>query len=295
MKLATVRVDKGHQVARIDGDIAVLLPYSSMSSLLREPDWQQLARAPGQTVPLNRSSLAPCIADPGKVICVGHNYRRHIQEMGRDVPDYPTLFSKFPSSLIGPYDDLALPRISVAVDWEVELAVVVGRRLYRASPAEAEHSIAGYSVMNDVSMRDWQRRTSQWLQGKSFDRSTPLGPYLVMREDVDPANLEVQCWVDQVLVQEANTSDLLFSPPMVISYVSQFLTLEPGDMIATGTPDGVGTSRTPPAYLQPGQVLRSRIQGIGECINTCLDEAEEFGIVRGHVDDDNFGTSFVST
>jgi acylpyruvate hydrolase len=212
---------------------------------------------------------------PGKIICVGLNYRAHILETGREPPQYPTLFAKFAETLTGPRDELVLPSVSEKVDWEVELGVIIGRPVYRATPAEAAAAIAGYTVVNDVSMRDWQSRTLQWLQGKAFERSTPAGPYLVTPDEVgNAADLEVRCEVDGTIMQQSRTSDLVFSPADIVAYASQVITLKPGDLFATGTPGGVGNARKPPVYLQPGNVMRTWIEGLGECVNQCIAEKD---------------------
>ena len=164
-----------------------------------------------------------------------------------------------------------LPAVSDRVNWEVELGVVIGPPIYRASRDEAAAAIAGYTVTNDVSMRDWQRRTLQWLQGKVFERSTPAGPYLVTGDEVgDAADLEVRCEVDGAVMQQSRTSDLLFGPAEIAAYASQAITLLPGDLLLTGTPGGVGDARKPPVYLQPGQTLRTVVEGLGECVNRCV-------------------------
>jgi acylpyruvate hydrolase len=222
-------------------------------------------------VPAGEASFAPLIPQPAKVLCVGLNYRPHILETGRDLPEYPTLFAKFAQTLLGARDDLVLPAVSDRVDWEVELGVVIGSPIYRASADEAAAAIAGYTVTNDVSMRDWQNRTLQWLQGKMFERSTPVGPYLVTGDEVgDAADLEVRCEVDGAVMQQSRTSDLLFGPAEIAAYASQAITLLPGDLLLTGTPGGVGNARKPPVYLQPGQTLRTVIEGLGECVNLCV-------------------------
>src|SRR5947208_12640697 len=202
---------------------------------------------------------------PGKVVCVGLNYRSHIEEMGRGLPDHPTLFAKYPDTLTGPYDDIVIPKASAEVDWEVELGVVIGRVTRNVDEAEAGASIAGYTVVNDVSMRDWQWRTTQWDQGKNFEASTPVGPFLVTPdepgdpEDKGTVDLEITCRVDGQVMQSARTSDLLFSPAYLVSYVSRFTTLRPGDLIATGTPGVVGARRDRKVFLPPGQVLKTAI------------------------------------
>jgi acylpyruvate hydrolase len=193
--------------------------------------------------------------------------------MSRQLPSYPTLFAKFASGLIGAYDDLVLPSVSNAVDWEVELGVVIGRKLWRATIEEARDAIAGFTIVNDISMRDWQARTTQFLQGKAFDASTPVGPVLVTGDEIgDAADLEVRCEVDGVVMQRGRTSDLLFDPAAIVSYISQFAMLGPGDLISTGTPDGVGAGRDPQVFLRPGQVLTTAIEAIGSCVNRCVAE-----------------------
>ncbi len=200
--------------------------------------------------------------------------------MGRELPSHPTLFAKFPDTLTGARDDLILPAESEEVDWEAELGVVVGAPVRRASTEEAAAAIAGFTVVNDVSMRDWQWRTAQWLQGKMFEASTPVGPWLVTGDEVDgAADLAIGCEVDGVVMQSSRTSDLLFGPAELVAYVSRITTVRPGDVIATGTPGGVGAARSPKVFLAPGQVLRTVIEGIGECVNRCV--AETAGAAGG--------------
>ncbi len=272
MRFATIRTPDGTTAARLDGDVLTPLAASDVGALLAGGEGPTAAeRAGAAPVPASEASFAPLIPRPSKVLCVGLNYRAHILETGRDLPQYPTLFAKFAQTLLGSHDELVLPAVSDRVDWEVELGVVIGRPLYRASRDEAAAAIAGYTVTNDVSMRDWQRRTLQWLQGKMFERSTPAGPYLVTGDEVgDAADLEVRCEVDETVMQQSRTSDLLFGPAEIAAYASQAITLLPGDLLLTGTPGGVGDARKPPVYLQPGQTLRTVIEGIGECVNPCV-------------------------
>jgi acylpyruvate hydrolase len=270
MRFATIRTDHGTTAARLDGDDLIPLGAGDVGELLAGGGMAN-AQAGGQPVPVAEADFAPVVTRPSKVICVGLNYRSHILETGRELPEYPTLFAKFADTLLGPRDDLVLPSVSNRVDWEVELGVVIGRPVYRATPEEASAAIGGYTVINDVSMRDWQRRTLQWLAGKMFQHSTPAGPYLVTPDEVgDAADLEVRCEVDGAVMQQSRTSDLLFSPAQIVSYASQAITLQPGDLIATGTCGGVGDARKPPVYLQPGNVLRTWIEGLGECLNHCV-------------------------
>jgi acylpyruvate hydrolase len=216
---------------------------------------------------------APLVPRPSKIICVGLNYRSHILEMGRELPEHPTLFTKFADTLLGARDDLVLPVVSDEVDWEAELGFVIGAPVRWASTEEAAAAIAGYTVVNDISMRDWQWRSTQWLAGKAFDATTPVGPWLVTPDEVDhAADLALRCEVDGQVMQSSRTSDLLFTPADLVAYISQFTTLHPGDLIATGTPGGVGAARTPKIFLQPGQVLRTVIEGVGECVNMCVAE-----------------------
>ncbi len=218
-----------------------------------------------------RSAGHPVLPSPGKIVCVGLNYRSHILEMGRELPAHPTLFAKYIDALVGPYDDIELPPESDAMDWEAELAVVIGRSVRRADADAATAAIAGFTAINDVTMRDWQYRTPQWLQGKTFESTTPLGPVLVTPDDlpggVRPA-LRLTCRVDGELVQCADTADLVFDPVDLVRYISTIVTLRPGDLIATGTPGGVGHARTPPLHLRNGQILETEIDGIGELRNT---------------------------
>jgi acylpyruvate hydrolase len=270
MRLATIRTQAGTTAAQLDGDLLVPLDAADVGEWLAAGG-EGRRRERAEPVSVAEADFAPVVPRPGKIICVGLNYRAHILETGRELPEYPTLFAKFADTLLGPRDDLVLPSVSDRVDWEVELGVVIGRPVYRATPEEAAASIAGYTVINDVSMRDWQQRTLQWLQGKMFEHSTPVGPYLVTPDEVGhAADLEVRCEVDDAVMQQSRTSDLLFSPAEIISYASQAITLKPGDLIATGTPGGVGNARKPPVYLRPGNVLRTWIEGLGECVNHCV-------------------------
>ena len=211
---------------------------------------------------------------PGKVVCAGLNYRDHAEEMNLPVPEYPALFAKFSNALIGPNDQIRMPADdgtgSTKVDWEVELGLVVGVRLRNATEEQALEGLMGYTVINDVSVRDWQGRSSEWFQGKNWDAMTPFGPVIVSADEVDPlAGLELTCAVDGEVRQRGSTADMLFSPAYLLSYISRFMTLEPGDIVATGTPAGVGLSLHPRRWLKPGQEVRTRIEGIGELVNVC--------------------------
>ncbi|TQJ49253.1 fumarylacetoacetate hydrolase family protein [Phycicoccus sp. SLBN-51] len=224
------------------------------------------------TTPLGRplddvEVLAP-LPHPGKVVCCGLNYGEHIRETGRDLPTHPTLFAKYADTLVGPGDDICLPA-DVDVDWEAELAVVVGAPLRGADRATAAAAIAGYTVANDVSVRDWQYRTLQWFQGKAWDRSTPTGPVVVTPDEVDPAaGLTITCRVGGEEVQRDSTHTLVFDSADLLAYISTFTVLRPGDLVLTGTPGGVGTARDPQRFLADGEVLETEVEGIGLLRNT---------------------------
>jgi len=211
--------------------------------------------------------LAP-LPRPAKVICCGLNYADHIRETGRALPSHPTLFAKHADSLTGPTDDVRLPA-GTDVDWEAELAVVVGAPLRGADRETAEAAIAGYTVANDVSVRDWQYRTLQWFQGKAWDGSTPTGPVVVTPDEVDPrGGLVITCRVDGEEVQRDSTATLVFDAADLLAYISTFTLLRPGDLVLTGTPGGVGTAREPQRFLADGDVLETEVEGIGMLRNT---------------------------
>lgn len=271
MRLGTIRTEHGTRAARVEGDRVVELVVPDVGVLLASGVDPATATAAGPVHPIDAVDVAPVVPRPGKVLCLGLNYRAHILEMGHELPDHPTVFAKYAVALIGARDDIWLPPESDEVDWEAELGIVVGRRVRRASAEEARAAIAGYTVVNDVSMRDWQYRTPQWDQGKTWEHATPVGPWLVTPDEVDDArDLRVTCEVDGALMQDGRTSDLLFDPVTTVQYLSTVCTLEPGDLISTGTPAGVGHGRTPPVYLRPGQVVRTTIEGIGALVNRCV-------------------------
>lgn len=273
MRLATLRGDFGTRAIRIDGTDAIeLAGYADVGEVLRKDALGTVAQRRGSPIKFNESQLAPVIPAPGKILCVGLNYRNHIREMGREIPSHPTVFTKFQESLIGPRDVIALPPESTMVDWEGELAVVLGRTVRRVGRAGAESAIGGYTVFNDVTVRDWQYRTTQWFQGKAWEASTPLGPFLVTPDEI-PQDAKLTTAVDGRTVQSTAVDDLVFGAADLISYISTFVTLNAGDIIATGTPGGVGHASTPPRYLRDGQTLTTTIDGIGTLINPVVAEA----------------------
>ena len=277
MKLATIRRDGATRAVRIDLDAAtvVVLASSDVGALLADPDWRTLAAAEGESLALDTIDYAPLVPRPDKIICVGLNYRTHIAEMGHDAPQFPTLFAKYRAALVGARDDIVLPAASQKVDWECELAIIIGSPVRHADREAAAAAIAGYSILNDVSARDWQNRTSQFLQGKTFERSTPLGPWLVTADEPEAVPSSVQritCEVDGEVMQDSTTDDLVFDCVSIVSYISTMMTLLPGDVIATGTPGGVGAGRTPQRFLEDGETVVSRISGLGELRNRCVKE-----------------------
>jgi acylpyruvate hydrolase len=276
VKFATIRTPNGLRAARVDDEALVELGVADVGALLRDdPDGLERARdASGPEHALADADFAPVVPDPGKIVCCGVNYSDHIFEMVREAPRFPTLFAKFSDALIGAHDDIVLPTASEAPDWEAELAIVIGRPIRHADETAAAHAIAGFTVANDVSMRDWQNRTLQWLQGKTWEHSTPVGPWLVTPDEVGGTapDLEIRCEVDGVQRQRSHTGLLVFGPAAIVSYISTFVTLRPGDLILTGTPGGVGYALDPPVYLEPGQTVRTTIEGIGELVNMCTAE-----------------------
>jgi acylpyruvate hydrolase len=277
VRLVSVRVDGATKAARVEGDELVLLDHADVGALLASgPDWRSAAANGGERISAEGVALSTLLPAPEKIICVGLNYRAHAEETGLGVPEFPPLFAKYSRALVGPEDDIVLPAAATDVDWEAELAVVVGTEVRHADEDEARAAIGGYTVANDISMRDWQRRTRQWLQGKTFESSTPVGPALVTLDDIDgPDDLRVTCSIDGETVQDSSTSDLVFGPAALISYISTIITLVPGDLIITGTPAGIGAARKPPRYLAPGQIVRTEVAQVGVLENTCVAGAAE--------------------
>jgi 2,4-diketo-3-deoxy-L-fuconate hydrolase len=212
-----------------------------------------------------RVRWASCVARPGKIVCVGLNYRDHARETGATIPGEPILFAKATSSLCGPFDDLRVPPGSSKSDWEVELAVVVGRRATLVAEAEAMSYVAGYALHNDYSERHFQiERGGQWFKGKSWDTFAPMGPWMATRDEIpDPQNVKLWLSVNGEKLQDSNTNQMVFGVAHLVSYVSQFMTLLPGDIISTGTPAGVGLGFNPPRYLKVGDVVELGAEGLG--------------------------------
>ncbi|MDW3216598.1 MAG: fumarylacetoacetate hydrolase family protein [Ilumatobacteraceae bacterium] len=273
MRLATIRTSNGTICVRVDDSTATETGHADVGALLRLPGWRDLAAdADGAQHEVASLDYAPLVTSPDKIICVGLNYLDHIAETGRERPTAPTLFPKFANSLVGANDPIELPRDdeSTSVDWEAELGMVIGASVRRANDEQAAAAIAGYTVVNDISVRDFQNRTTQFMPGKAWERSTPVGPHLVVDEADAAPEFAISCEVDGVVMQSSNTRELCFGPTELIRYISTFTTLVPGDLIVTGTPGGVGVARDPQVFLQRGQTVVTRVDGVGECRNRCV-------------------------
>ncbi|GBF77764.1 5-carboxymethyl-2-hydroxymuconate isomerase [Paenibacillus sp. 598K] len=257
---------------------AVIADHAAAVPALRQLADEALASEDRSTFLLDEQALtfAPCVPSPGKIICVGLNYRKHAEETNSPIPDFPVLFNKFNNTIAAPGQDIALPKATSRVDYEAELVIVIGQKTKYVSKEEALSHVFGYCNVNDLSARDLQKRTSQWMLGKICDHFSPLGPYLVTADEVgDPNELEIKCTVNGEVRQHSNTSDMIFKCDEIVSYISQHLTLEPGDIILTGTPEGVvlGYPKEKRVYLQPGDVVTVEIEKLGALTNRMVEEA----------------------
>ncbi len=271
MRFATIDFQGSTRAAIDFGSHYRITPFPDLSEALRKFDGDIMALADiteFDSVDAENVSLLAPTKMPNKIICLGLNFTDHVAEMRRDRAQYPTLFAKYPLTLTDPFASIVKPAISDAMDWEVEVGVVIGRPARYVSTQDALDHVAGYTVVNDVSFRDYQNRTGQFLQGKIFERTTPVGPWLVTRDEVDDAkDLAMTLTVNGEVMQNGRSSQMIFSIAETISYVSQILTLEPGDLISMGTPSGVGAGRTPQRFLTPGDVMESSVEGIGGLSN----------------------------
>lgn len=249
--------------------------FFTNNGLARLEEWLEANQDNLNEIPAG-SRLGSPIARPSKIICIGLNYRKHAIESGMPVPEVPIIFMKATSSLCGPFDPILIPKNSVKTDWEVELAVVIGKRAKYVSKENAMDYVAGYCVHNDVSERDFQlHHGGQWVKGKSADNFAPLGPVLVTKTEIkNPHNLRLWLKLNGKMLQDSNTSDLVFDIPTLIEHLSQYMTLLPGDVISTGTPAGVGLGLTPPTYLKDGDVVELGIEGLGEAKQTAINDPE---------------------
>lgn len=242
------------------GKESILLAQGAIDFILNNPD----SFDKKVVYKKNEVKVEAPVQKPGKIICVGHNFRKHIQEMGREIPSHPVIFAKFANTILGPEDDIPFYPISEQLDYEMEFTFVIGKQARNVSEEDALDYVAGYTITNDVTYRDIQRRTLQWLQGKSVDGSAPMGPYLVTADEIgDPTGLDMVLKVNGEVRQSTNTDDFVFNVPKLISFLSGLMTLEPGDVVLTGTPGGVGVAMDPPQFLKDGDVVTIEIEKIG--------------------------------
>jgi 2-keto-4-pentenoate hydratase/2-oxohepta-3-ene-1,7-dioic acid hydratase in catechol pathway len=227
----------------------------------------------GEAMSLSQVELLPPVVPGAKIVCVGLNYADHAAEQGISPPDEPLIFAKFPSSVVGPGEPIVLPELSDAVDFEAELGVIVGRRARQVAVADARRYVFGYTCVNDVSARDVQLGDGQWTRGKSLDTFCPVGPWIVTSDEIpDPQALGIRCRINGEVMQASTTAHMIFGVDRLVSFISEGITLEAGDLIATGTPPGVGFTRTPPRYLADGDIIRVEIDQIGDLENPVRSE-----------------------
>jgi 2-keto-4-pentenoate hydratase/2-oxohepta-3-ene-1,7-dioic acid hydratase in catechol pathway len=278
MKLVTYQSGAGPRLGAVVGNALVDVARhvaggapADMIALIRQ--WSAVrprgapARAGRPDQPLSAVKLRQPILRPGKILAIGLNYLDHIEETRAQRPAHPTFFAKMPTAANGPFDPIEFPAVSQEVEYEAELVVVIGRRCRNVPRARAREVIFGYCVGDDVSVRDWQKRTPQWTIGKSFDTHAPFGPWITTADEIDSGNLAIRSCVNGELRQSSSTAQMLFDCAAQIEHLSQAMTLEPGDLIYTGTPAGVGMARTPPLYLKLGDVVRVEIDGLGAIEN----------------------------
>lgn len=269
MRYVSYRYEGADRVGVVEG--GTVIPLTGVGLIGATTDAGELAaaaREAGASLDLGEVTLLPISPNPRRILCVGLNYRSHILETGRDLPTYPVLFPKYASSLIGARADIRLPPESTQVDYEGELAVVIGKGGRRIPQGVALEHVLGFTVANDITMRDFQYKTHQWLQGKAWDDSTPLGPVLVTPDEFDLDSATITTTVNGTVVQHASVGDLVFGVAELISLISTFTRLDPGDVILTGTPGGVGYRRSPQLLLGQNDVVRVTISGIGSVENT---------------------------
>lgn len=266
-----VVVDLARVDARIPTDMIAFLAGGEESKALAQA---ALAEAgPLHRLALDDVKLKAPLPRPGKIICIGLNYRDHAAESNQAVPEYPTVFAKYDNVVVGPGEAIVLPGVTDQIDYEAELAFVIGRRARQVRAADALGYVAGYVPFNDVSARDYQNRTSQWTAGKTFDTFGPMGPALVTADEVpDPHNLNIRLSIGGEVLQSSNTCNLIFTVQQLIAYLTEFMTLEPGDLVSTGTPGGVGAARTPKRWLRAGETVRLEIERLGVLENPVVAE-----------------------
>jgi 2-keto-4-pentenoate hydratase/2-oxohepta-3-ene-1,7-dioic acid hydratase in catechol pathway len=285
MKLIRFTLGEGARLGLIQGEQVIDLTSASdghlpadMLAFLQEgqPALDMARQLEHSHADLNLAEvklLAP-IANPSKVVAIGLNYMDHCREQKVEPPKAPLIFAKFPSAIIGPREAIRWnPALTSQVDYEAELAVVMGQTARNVSEAEALDYVAGYTICHDVSARDLQFGDGQWVRGKSLDTFCPLGPYLVTRDEIpDPHNLAIRCTINETVLQDSNTQEMIFRIPDLIAYISRAFTLLPGDIITTGTPDGVGVFRSPKIFLKDGDIATIEVEGLGQLVNVCIEE-----------------------
>jgi acylpyruvate hydrolase len=266
--------DGSTAVATVDGT-----EFDDLPPLLEACGGDASRISPGRAAELDDAGLLRPLGAPSKIVCIGLNYRKHAEESGAPLPKFPMLFSKWTSALTDPDADIPLPPESSLVDWESELAFVFGRRCRRVSAGEAHSVVLGYTAANDVSMRDFQNHTTQFLAGKTWERSTPLGPAVISAGELGGVSpdLAISGSLNGTTVQDSRTSDLIFSIPQLVQYMTTIMTMEPGDVVLTGTPSGVGFAETPPRGLSDEDVYEVEIEGIGRLRNRFTDEKQPAG------------------
>ena len=278
MRLATCLHEGRQRLARSDGDDLVLLPLeigSSLRSVIAEGRVEALADVQGTRVAPSAVRFLPPITDPDKILCIGFNYRGHLTETGTPLPEHPSVFVRFASSQVGHDEAVEAPSLSGQFDYEGELAVIIGRRAWRVSEADALSYVAGYGCFAENSVRDYQGHAKQATAGKNFRRSGAFGPWLTTADEVpDPSALTLVTRLNGDIVQQASVGQLVFGVPALIAYITQFTELLPGDVISTGTPDGVGLFRDPPLWLKVGDTLEVEIEGVGLLRHGVVAEAE---------------------
>ena len=276
MKLATIQSATGPAWGIVDGGhlIDMRSAFPTLHAAIAAGGLGTLAGRDGPRIPLEGATYLPVVPDAGKVFCVGLNYENHRKETGRDVVENPTIFTRFARTHIGHGAPIIRPRVSTDLDFEGELAVIIGTGGRHIRRADAMAHVAGYACYNDGSVRDWQRHTMQFIPGKNFDGTGPFGPWMVTPDEMGALGPQrMQTRVNGQVVQDTTLGDMIFDVPRVIEYCSTFTALEPGDVIATGTPGGVGAKRTPPLWLKPGDIVEVEIDGVGLLRNGVVDEA----------------------
>ena len=269
MKIAQFYDKEGIRLGIIDA--TSLIPCDFKGEMIDFIKTKPDCKPSGKAIALDTINLAPPVSSPSKIIAIGLNYIDHIQESKGEVPKFPLIFAKFPSSLIGHKDSITWDvNLTKKVDFEAELAVIIGKRVHKCSETEAMKAIFGYTCANDVSARDLQFGDGQWVRGKSLDTFCPLGPWITTADDIpDPHLLGIRCWLNGQIMQNSNTSMMIFKLPELISFISHNFTLTPGDIILTGTPHGVGTFRKPSIYMKDGDEVVVEIEEVGRLVNIC--------------------------